>query len=264
MRFMTLIVLLVLTTQALARDATEQKDRRYHLLLLGSTAAITVWGVLNWDYGSRTPHTGSEGWFGLDTKHGGADKVGHFYSSYVLANALPTLYRSWGFSDHQAAVRGLWSSLLINGYMEVGDSFSDYGFSGEDLTANAAGSLAGYWLDRHPWWDERVTLKVEYLPSPDRPDFFTDYEHMKFLAAMRLDTFTGTEHSRLRFLELQAGYFTRGFDDADDPPRRYWFVGLGLNFTALARALGWHRTGAALRYWQPPDSSPRYEHSPDQ
>ena len=32
----------------------------------------------------QTPHTGKEGWFGHDTPEGGADKMGHLYSSYLM------------------------------------------------------------------------------------------------------------------------------------------------------------------------------------
>jgi len=41
---------------------------------LGGVLAITVWGVANWDYGERSAHADSEGWFGANTKTGGADK----------------------------------------------------------------------------------------------------------------------------------------------------------------------------------------------
>lgn len=239
------------TQRAVYREA----QRKYHRLLLGATLGITTWGVINWDYGDRTPNSTSEGWFEYDTDSGGADKAGHFYSSYVIANALPSLYRNWGFSDAEASRRGLYSSLIINGVMEIGDSFSEYGFSWEDMVANSAGALAGYWLDRHPWWDGRLTLRVEYLPRFDRFDILTDYDNMKYLAALRLDTLFGQRQPVWRYLDVQLGYYTRGYEEPLDIPRRYGYVGLGINLSAVVERFGWHRTSSVLRYWQPPENS---------
>lgn len=238
-----------------SRAAYREAQRKYQRLLLGATLGITAWGVINWDYGDRTPNSTSEGWFEYDTDSGGADKVGHFYSSYVMATALPALYRDWGFSDAEASRRGLYSSLIINGVMEIGDSFSEYGFSWEDMVANSVGALAGYWLDRHPWWDERLTFRVEYLPRFDRSDILTDYENQKYLAALRLDTLFGGRQPVWRYLDVQAGYYTRGYEEPLDVPVRYGYVGLGINLSAVAERFGWRRSASFLRYWQPPEAS---------
>lgn len=175
------------------RAVYREAQRKYHRLLLGATLGITTWGVINWDYGARTPNSTSEGWFEYDTDSGGADKAGHFYTSYVMATALPDLYRDWGVSDAEASRRGLYSSLIINGVMEIGDSFSEYGFSWEDMVANGVGALAGY--------------------------------------------------------------YTRGYEEPLDVPRRYGYVGLGINLSAVAERFGWRRTSSVLRYWQLPDTS---------
>lgn len=258
-----LLVLWLLCCPVAAQDidgdeppvAYPDAERKYHRLLLGATLGITAWGVVNWDYGDRTPNSTSEGWFEYDTDSGGADKAGHFYTSYVMANALPSLYRDWGFSHDQASRRGLYSSLIINGVMEIGDSFSEYGFSWEDMVANSAGALAGYWLDRHPWWDERLTFRVEYLPRFDRFDILTDYENMKYLAALRLDTLFGQRQPVWRYLDVQVGYYTRGYEEPLDVPVRYGYVGLGINLSAVAERFGWRRSASFLRYWQPPETS---------
>lgn len=236
-------------------DAYPDAERKYHRLLLGATLGITAWGAINWDYGDRTPNSTSEGWFEYHTDSGGADKAGHFYTSYVMANALPSLYRDWGFSHDQASRRGLYSSLVINGVMEVGDSFSEYGFSWEDMVANNVGALAGYWLDRHPWWGERLTFRVEYLPRFDRFDILTDYENMKYMAALRLDSLFGQRQRIWRYADVQLGYYTRGYEEPQDMPRRYGYVGLGINLSAVAERFGWRRSASFLRYWQPPEAS---------
>jgi len=66
--------------------------------------AVTTWGVVNWDYFSNSPKSTSEGWFANDTASGGADKLGHLYTSYVMAHGLSSLYEHWCFSQQDAAL----------------------------------------------------------------------------------------------------------------------------------------------------------------
>jgi hypothetical protein len=117
---------------------SEQKAQAMKATLYGA-GAITVWGVANWDYFSRKPHAKSEGWFGQNTKEGGADKPGHVFTTYATAQGLSSLYEHWCFTPKDAALYGSLSAVAIFGYMELGDSFSDYGFSYEDFIANALG-----------------------------------------------------------------------------------------------------------------------------
>ena len=179
---------------------------------------ITVWGVINWDYFTRSPHAESEGWFDNDTSSGGQDKLGHLYSSYVASHGLAALYEYWGFSRDAAAWHGAWSSWIIMGYMEFGDSFSDYGFAGEDMVANTVGCTLGYFLYVHPGLQEKVDLRAEYGLDPNQGDVLTDYENLKYLAALKLNGFEACRESWLRHIELHAGYYARGFED-DEPDR---------------------------------------------
>jgi uncharacterized protein YfiM (DUF2279 family) len=228
------------------------KETKFKLAVTGSMAFVTGWGFAKWDYGSRSPHARNEGWFGAATKEGGADKFGHLHLSFALANGLPALYESWGFDADSAAKRGLWSSLLIMNYMEFGDSFSDYGFAYEDLLMNVAGATAGYWLRQHPRWDERLAIRVEYVPDSLNVDFFTDYERTKYLVALRGDTLI--PHRYGKWFDLQVGYLARGYTTQLDPHRE-WFVGIGINLRTGAEHFGMRKTGYAFRYWQPPGTS---------
>lgn len=108
---------------------SQQKQDLLRVNLIG-VGAVTAWGVANWDYFSNSPESASEGWFGNDTDSGGADKLGHLYTSYVMAHGLSSLYQHWCFNQQDAAFYGALSSLAILGYMELGDAFSDYGFQG--------------------------------------------------------------------------------------------------------------------------------------
>jgi len=103
-------------------------------------AAITTWGVLNWDYFKNEPQAKEEGWFSNNTKNGGLDKLGHFYLSYALSKSLAALYENMGYSSERGAFLGSVSSFGLTTWMEIGDSFSNYGFSYEDFIMNLIGS----------------------------------------------------------------------------------------------------------------------------
>lgn len=239
--------------------AEEEAARRVRDSRLAGAALVGAWGLLQWDYGERSFHTRGEGWFGPDTPEGGADKLGHLYTGYLLARGTAALYRRWGMAPERAALEGALSSLAVTTAMELGDGFSPYGFAPEDMVMNLAGAAAGYALARHPAWRERVDLRVEYRFNRQVHDITTDYSHARYLVAFKPAGFAALDATPLRWLELQAGYFARGYDDPLAPDRRTAFVAVGLNLPLLARAAGLERTAAVLQFWQPPDSSLRHE-----
>jgi hypothetical protein len=62
------------------------KEDKAIALNLGIDAVVLGWGFTNWEYGSGGPRFQDEGWFGRDTDEGGADKLGHFYSTYLMSH----------------------------------------------------------------------------------------------------------------------------------------------------------------------------------
>lgn len=218
-----------------------------------AVAAITAWGFASWDYGSTEWHTGNEGWFAADTKEGGADKFGHFYSSYVLGRALDGLFHRYGYEDSASATAGALSSLGVMTLMEVGDGFSPYGFAPEDQAMNVAGAGMAWLLATHPQLDRRFAVRAEYrINSQAGGDVFTDYERWRYFLTLKLDGFDAVPEP-LRWLELHAGYFARGYaDENPDNDRRYAFIGMSLSLTRLARDSGYRRTATLLDYFQPP------------
>jgi hypothetical protein len=79
--------------------------------------------------------------FSNTTKHGGAEKLGHMYIPYLSTHGLSCLYEKWNVPHEKAAIYGVLSSFFILGYVEAGDSFSQYGFSYEDLLVITLGSF---------------------------------------------------------------------------------------------------------------------------
>jgi hypothetical protein len=230
--------------EALLFDADLPRATKVRNLNLLAAGTIIVWGVGNWDYFQETPQAKNEEWFSHGTEEGGADKFGHVYSAYALSHAYAWIYREWDYPEEQAMRYGALSALGTTGIMELGDSFSDYGFSYEDMLMNCVGAAAGYWLGTHPDWQQRLDLRMEYAPSLSHfeGDVFTDYEHIKYLLALKADGFLPSRDTPLRYFELHVGYYARDYDNyhpgqADDRERSV-YVGIGLNVGKLI-AGGW-------------------------
>lgn len=230
----------------------DDQFRRTLSVNVTGVGVITAWGIVNWDYFTKPPKASSEGWFGRDTPEGGADKLGHIFTTYATAQGISSLFEYWCFSQQDAASYGALSSLAILGYMEVGDAFADYGFSYEDLVANAFGALAGYYRYRYPSLARKVDLRWEIGLEPEQLDTTTDYNNSKYLVALKLNGFDTFRRSFFRHLELHAGYYARGYSDPDEPDERTLYVGIGLNLTDLFRRHGHNKTATFFNYYQPP------------
>lgn len=239
------------TTAATTPDtARENIVLRTNLIAAGIIAA---WGAANWDYGDNRWQTTDEGWFGQHTKEGGADKAGHFYTTYVLGRGLTGIYRAKGLESRYAASAGALSSLAAMTFMEFGDGFSPYGFAKEDQTMNVVGAGLSWLLATRPAIDRRFAFRAEYRLHPDHlGDFVTDYERWRYFFVLKPDGFDALP-SPLRWIELHAGFAARGYAD-NDPlnDRRLAYFGVGISLTKLAREAGWRKTGVFLDYVQLP------------
>lgn len=255
-RALMLVVVLALTPPALAecRDSLtpDERIRRTLSVTITGMGVTTAWGIANWDYFTERPTVSSEGWFGQDTRYGGADKLGHVFTTYATANGISSLLEHWCFSTKDAALYGSLSSFAILGYMELGDAFSDFGLSYEDLVANAIGGLAGYYRYRYPSLARKIDLRWEVGLDPSQLDSTTDYDNSKYLMALKLNGFETFRNSFLRHVELHAGYYTRGYSDTNERNERTLYVGIGLNLTDLFRRHGYKKTATFLNYYQPP------------
>ena len=212
-------------------NATPQQ--RVHIVNAMVVSGIFGWGSVHWGYGDHAAHAEQEHWFSATTKHGGADKLGHAYTSYALSEVLRAFYLSWDGPSRDAGIDAATSAMLIVGLMEVGDAFSDYGFSYEDMIMNAAGVALSYAASQNEKLQQKLSFRVEYSTLSDS-DFFTDYEHMKFIAAVKL---AGFEAKGLwQYLEIDIGYFARGYDEnPHTSAQRNIFLGLGLNIPHVLR-----------------------------
>ncbi|MFH2065423.1 MAG: DUF2279 domain-containing protein [Pseudomonadota bacterium] len=253
-----LLAVVVLTDQTVLADEKDEgnesfaKEDKLLIANLGGFAILTTWGIMSWDYGERSSHTRSEGWFEQDTTEGGADKAAHFYASYLTSHGIAALCESWGYSIQKSSLYGALSSFGLMSFIEIGDSFSHYGLSFEDFFMNTLGCYAGYLLYRYPEYGRKIDFRVEYLPDFSADDMSTDYENMKFLMAVKLDGFDAVENRYLQFLEYHIGYYARGYSDDNKEKKRHFYMGIGINLSKVFSDLSFRKTAKVFNYYQVP------------
>jgi hypothetical protein len=209
------------------------------LLNIGGMATVVAYGAWQWGYGKETFQFKNEGWFQRGSKYGGADKLGHFWSSYAVSHLYSYLYRKWGYTESEANLYGVLSNLGIQAFMEVADGFSSQGFSYEDLVMNIAGTGVAYIWGRYPSLARKIDFRMEYTPKFDSHDFgfSTNYERQKFLIALKADGFDAIKNPYLQYLEFHVGYYARHYKNYEeggpDDRRRHIYVGLGFNISKL-------------------------------
>jgi hypothetical protein len=234
------------------------KTQKLVITNVALASGLVAWGYSQWGYGEEDFHTDEEGWFEKDTSNGGSDKLGHFYTNYLITRILSPIYEDWGYSNEDAALYASLSSIFFSGVLiEVGDGFSEHGFSKEDLIVDILGAGAGYLLATHPSLAKKIDFRVEYNPfldSENVTDFSTDYERMKHLVAIKAEGFEVFEDNYMKYLELQIGYYTRNFNHNSSPiedRERYMYVGIGINLSKILRpAMG--NYSKIFNYYQVP------------
>jgi len=222
------------------REEFLTRGQKTLLLNAGSMVVISIYGLTKWEYGKSSFNFENEGWFGRDTKYGGADKLGHFWFSYALSHLYSYAYRKWGYTDKEANLYGTLSSLGANLFMEVADGFSpSQGFSYEDMIMNIVGCGVGYIWGEYPSLASKIDFRIEYTPQFTFHDFgfVTNYDRQKFLMALKADGFNFIKNPYLRYLEFHVGYYARHYKNYEeggpDDRRRHIYVGLGFNISKL-------------------------------
>lgn len=203
-------------------------------------AGVTALGLASWDWGSSKKfRTNPEGWFGADTGSGGSDKLGHAFTSYALTNVLADRLVRQGRSPERAALSAALTTQAIMLYVEVFDGLSnDHGFAREDVVMNLLGTGMAYVRTVNPKLRDTLDFRMEYERSGYkgfRP--FSDYSGQKYLVALKLSGVDAFRNTPFRFLELQTGYYTRGFSKAERDDgigrSRHGFVGVAVNLNEV-------------------------------
>jgi hypothetical protein len=204
--------------------------RELPLESLGLVALVSYTGFKDWKWGSASFRFNSEGWFGMDTRSGGIDKVGHAYGAYMSSELLYWRLRSkrddrWVISLYPA----VFASFLYQ-YVEFFDGFSvDHGYAYEDSIADTLGVLLSLARNTFPGLRRAFDFRLEYYPTKGlTPRPMIDYEGQKFFGVVKLAGLPGLERTPLRFAEILMGYYTRGFSKASDAPEKRSNLVLGI------------------------------------
>lgn len=151
----------------------------------------------------------------------------------VFKIRLPTL--------NGADITGAALSVGVMLGIEVSDGLSEgYGFSYQDALIDLAGAGFSVLRNRFPELKNKVDFRLEYFPSGNKEiyDFGTDYMGQKYLLALMPAGFDAFKDTPLQFVELQFGYYARGFEGGPKPTREQnLFVGVGLNLAEIYRAI---------------------------
>jgi len=211
----------------------------------GIAATVGIYGMNSWweDGFSGSFRTVDEGWFGQNTYVGGADKAGHAYFTYTGARLLTRGFEAIGNGPGHALRLGAWTSLGVMTAVEVVDGFSKkFRFSMEDTVANAAGAAFAVLVEKYPRVDALLDFRLLYRQSADarqvgETDPLADYSGQLYLLAVKADGIPKLrEVPVVRYLELQVGYNTHGYEPNDgtmnDPHRRIYY-GIGINLSRL-------------------------------
>lgn len=121
------------------------------------------------------------------------------------------------------------------------DAFEDRsGFSVSDVGFNVLGTGISYLRNTVPGLKEKVDFRLLLIPNRDGYPISNKKEHFRqerFLFALKLAGFSELRETPLRFVELHAGYYARGFTDRErsrgDERERKLFVGFGINLGEL-------------------------------
>jgi hypothetical protein len=222
-----------------------QKQFRTRIMMGGAATALLWYGSAHWwnNSMSRDFRTVDEGWFGQNTYTGGADKLGHMYSTYVGTRLLTRAFE-WAGHDTQTAAwlaaATAWGSMLA---VEIGDGFSShYRFSKEDLIMNTLGTGLGLLLEKNPELDAVLDFRLMYWPSSDarrvnQIDPIDDHSGQTYLLALKASGVPSLRRIEpLRYFELALGYGTRGYEpNLGEERSRHFYYGISLN---VAEVLG--------------------------
>lgn len=235
--------LISLGAQAVSLD-DDIAQKRADWLSYCVVGVVSAYGANAWWSGNLTRDfkIQREGWFTQNTYTGGADKLGHAYTTYLGTRVLAGAYQGAGLSKPDAIRRAAWISLGTQMGVEILDGFSkNFRFSPEDAVMNLAGVGTALLFERFPEIDRVIDWRLLYRRSQEAQkagikDPIEDSSGQTYLLAIKASGFdTLARVPGLRYLELVLGYGTRGYRPTvfGHEPARHLYAGLSLNLAEI-------------------------------
>src|ERR671912_1604249 len=219
---------------------------RWELAAVG--AGLAAVGFRDWDWGGGSDFQFiEEGWFAKNTRHGGMDKIGHAFSTFVIADILTDRIRANATNPAGAPITGALVAFGIMGLGEALDGFTGkHRFSREDIVANGVGAAFSILRNSVPGLREKLDFRFMYTPASfERPGITASedsgiippYQRQRYVMALKGSGFETLKNTPLQYAELHTGFDARGFE-ADErrlgyPIERTFYVGVGLNLSEL-------------------------------
>lgn len=234
----------------------------------GGYVVMEAYAFLTWydNDQQRSFFVTDEGWFARDSYAGGADKLGHGYSSYVITRTGAGLLRWAGLTRGEALATSAVLDTLFFTSIEVKDGMTaNLGFSWGDVAANTAGALLAVAFELNPALDRALDLRLEYYPSREYLDAVDregtlnaveDYTGMTFGLWYHLGELPAVRSRPglrwLRFVDVGVTYRARNYRPVPDEPRpteREFGVGISVNAAELFNALAGRPGGTTATNW---------------
>jgi hypothetical protein len=218
---------------------TQDLRLRNAAIIGGGALAAALYGKSQWwqdGFGGGFKIV-NEGFFGTDTPHGGADKLGHMFSTYANVRLFTPLFEMAGNSRGNSIWLAALGTAGVFTAVEVADGFSrQFQFSAHDEVMNLAGVALAVITETHPQLDEKFDFRLAYRKSAQSNSFspLSDYSGQRYLLVAKADGFESLRrHPVLRYLEVSVGYQARGFEEPGLERRRDLYLGLSLNLSRL-------------------------------
>lgn len=213
-------------------------------VLIAGPSILILYGFGTWGWNAGESFTlRPQTPLGPHANSGASDKCGHLWSNFIGKRAFTFFFRATGSPPMRANIEGAVLMEVASLGVETGDGFSpDYGFDPYDFLFNQFGILLGFILDWSPVLDGIFTMKWEYYPTKkmrrnfdiiDNHDLPTDYSGSKWIFTTKLGGIPYLSITPLRYLNIDLGYYTRGYHASEDYPSRSRsvYIGLSLNYT---------------------------------
>ncbi len=170
----------------------------------------------------------------------GVDKLGHMYTSHFYFHTLHDLLRWGGYEESTS----LWVSAIIPFVyafsIELGDGFSSFHFSPDDLAFNTMGIVYGVLQEEYPLL-KNFKYKWSYFPSASHLNSFVhpfsaDYDSHIYWITFNVHNLLPERISHYwpRFLNLAVGYGGQNISIGDEGPKlRKFAIGFDYDLTSI-------------------------------